>query len=216
MYSQMEGAQLVGIVSRTAATAEALAGELGVPWATELAGFGADAADAVDVCVPTAAHQDVVLTALAGGFEVLCEFPFAPTVAAADLMIGQAQAQGRMLCASLFNRFVAATEDLRRRVLAREIGQAQTFSIERLSPPLQPEGGPPTHYGDVLDELLLYDADTLAWVFAPVTVHRAEAEYDEGGRVRRARAAATCGRVRGDLFADDTLAPNAPYRSTLR
>ena len=50
--------------------------------------------DAVDVCLPTDLHREVVRAALAAGKHVLCEKPMALTTEDCDVMIAAAQASG--------------------------------------------------------------------------------------------------------------------------
>lgn len=51
----------------------------------------------VDVCLPPAAHADVVIKALESGKHVFCEKPMALDIASADRMVAAAQSAGRLL-----------------------------------------------------------------------------------------------------------------------
>ncbi|WP_158289413.1 Gfo/Idh/MocA family protein [Paenibacillus flagellatus] len=64
-----------------------------------------DDIDIVSVCTPPFAHKEPVLDALRAGKHVLCEKPFAPSLADCDEMIGEAEARGLALGVSLQGRF---------------------------------------------------------------------------------------------------------------
>jgi predicted dehydrogenase len=53
--------------------------------------------DLVDVCLPPAAHADVVIKALESGKHVFCEKPMALDIASADRMVAAAAATGKLL-----------------------------------------------------------------------------------------------------------------------
>ena len=53
--------------------------------------------DLVDVCLPPAAHADVVIKALESGKHVFCEKPMALDIASADRMVAAAESTGKLL-----------------------------------------------------------------------------------------------------------------------
>ena len=63
--------------------------------------------DAVDVCLPTDLHREVVLAALAAGKHVLCEKPMALTTEDCDGMMAAAQASGRTFMVGQVLRFMS-------------------------------------------------------------------------------------------------------------
>jgi predicted dehydrogenase len=94
--------------------------------------------DVVSVCVPNAFHREVTLAALAGGANVLCEKPIAPSLAEAEEMFAAAKAAGRHLMASQNLRFRPVNERIKERVQAGDFGRiyhAEAFYIRRLGIP---------------------------------------------------------------------------------
>jgi predicted dehydrogenase len=61
--------------------------------------------DAVVVSVPTQHHASISIDALKAGKHVICEMPFAPTMAEVDSMLAAAKESGRILMPSLNFRF---------------------------------------------------------------------------------------------------------------
>lgn len=62
--------------------------------------------DAVDVCLPTDLHREVVLAALAAGKHVLCEKPMALTTEDCDVMIAAAEVSGCVFMVGQVLRFM--------------------------------------------------------------------------------------------------------------
>jgi predicted dehydrogenase len=62
--------------------------------------------DLVDICLPTVAHRDVTLRALAAGKHVICEKPMAVSLRDADAMIAAARKAKRHLFIAQVLRFV--------------------------------------------------------------------------------------------------------------
>jgi predicted dehydrogenase len=76
-------------------TAQALAGQMGVPWFASLAELiSADRPDAVVLATPNALHVPQALACLDAGLPVLVEKPIAPTVAEAETLVRRAEASG--------------------------------------------------------------------------------------------------------------------------
>ncbi|HEX2917724.1 MAG TPA: Gfo/Idh/MocA family oxidoreductase, partial [Edaphobacter sp.] len=61
--------------------------------------------EAVDVCLPTDLHKQVVLAALAAGKHVLCEKPMALNTAHCEAMIAAAERNGRVFMVGQVLRF---------------------------------------------------------------------------------------------------------------
>jgi len=64
--------------------------------------------DAVDICIPTDQHQEVVLAALRAGKHVLVEKPLALTFDVADALVREAEYRNRILMAGQVLRFFPA------------------------------------------------------------------------------------------------------------
>lgn len=67
-----------------------------------------DAVNGLVVAVPTVEHEAVAVTALARGVDVLVEKPMAPSLEAADRMLGAAESNGAMIQVGHVERFNAA------------------------------------------------------------------------------------------------------------
>jgi UDP-N-acetylglucosamine 3-dehydrogenase len=90
--------------------------------------------DLVSVVVPTSLHLPTTLAALAAGSHVLVEKPIAATRAEAEQMIDAAQRAGRMLTVGHIERFNPAIRELRRRLVAGELGRIFEIRATRLGP----------------------------------------------------------------------------------
>ncbi len=64
-----------------------------------------DSVDAVDICVPTPQHEEVVLAALRAGKHVLCEKPLALDAASAQNLVDVAAKMNRILMPAMVVRF---------------------------------------------------------------------------------------------------------------
>jgi predicted dehydrogenase len=115
---QTEGAVLTAVCSRTRPTADSpprgnlpqattatLAPE--VRWYSDWRDLLQDPdVDAVDVCLPTHLHKQVVLSALERGKHVLCEKPMALTASDCDEMVEAARRSGRIFMVAQVLRFM--------------------------------------------------------------------------------------------------------------
>jgi predicted dehydrogenase len=93
--------------------------------------------DAVDICLPTDMHREVVLAALAAGKHVLCEKPMALTSADCTKIMAAAEASGRIFMVGQVLRFMypyiyassfldeVGRHSVRRCVLSRSTGYPQ-------------------------------------------------------------------------------------------
>src|SRR5688572_6208704 len=106
-YAASEGAELVAVVDRDLARAQALAARfdaIGLTDPGELEGR----VEAASVAVPTQAHCEVASALLEAGIHVLVEKPIAASLAEADALIALAAARGRVLQVGHLERFNAA------------------------------------------------------------------------------------------------------------
>ena len=79
--------------------------------------------EAVSVALPNFLHAPATIAALKAGKHVLCEKPPAVTLAEARSMVAAAKEAGLVLAFALQRRFNPATEALRQRVEAGELGE---------------------------------------------------------------------------------------------
>jgi UDP-N-acetylglucosamine 3-dehydrogenase len=77
-YQRIEGANVAGVFSRNRERAEAVAKICGAKAVVDASALLDDPSiDAIDVCVPSANHEQFVVAALQRGKHVFCETPFA-------------------------------------------------------------------------------------------------------------------------------------------
>jgi predicted dehydrogenase len=114
---RIDGVEVKAVASRTRPAADAPArGNLDlqsgplpdtVAWVPDWRSIIADAEiDAVDVCLPTDMHREVVLAALAAGKHVLCEKPMALNVADCAEIVAAAAASDRIFMVGQVLRFM--------------------------------------------------------------------------------------------------------------
>jgi len=151
-----------------------------------------DEIDAVDVCVPTPAHRDVVERAFAAGKHVFLEKPLALTLDDAEAIVRAAGRSGRIFMVGLVLRFWPEYVELGRLVARGDLGRPQAVFAQRLSPPADwadwlrdpaQSGGTPVdlmiHDFDQMNALLGTPRSVYASEAAPGHVH-AVVEYDRG------------------------------------
>jgi UDP-N-acetylglucosamine 3-dehydrogenase len=96
--------------------------------------FAEEELDLVSIVAPTSLHLPVTLGALRAGVNVIVEKPIAATRDEAMQMIEAAQAAGRMLTVGHIERFNPAIRELRRRLVANELGRVFQVHATRLGP----------------------------------------------------------------------------------
>jgi predicted dehydrogenase len=122
-------AEVVAITGRRLERAQALAGRFGIPEAVvdpaELC--AREDLDGIAICTPNAAHREAALLAFAHGKHVFCEKPLGLSVAEAEEMTRAAEASGRVHQVAFTYRYLHGVQELRRRVLAGEVGEPYLF-----------------------------------------------------------------------------------------
>jgi predicted dehydrogenase len=125
--------------------------------------------DAVDICLPTDLHREVILSALAAGKHVLCEKPMALTTADCIEILAAAKATDRIFMVGQVLRFMYPY-----RYAAKFISDAGHANIQRCVLRRQagyPEwGGWLTQYdrsGGAILDLLSHDLDQVLSLFGP-------------------------------------------------
>ena len=102
----VQGLLFTTAYSRDAATAAALASDLGFQHSTDdLAGLLASDIDAVYVASPNAIHAGQVRAALDAGKHVFCEKPAVPTIAEWDALVALASERGVVLLENIRNEY---------------------------------------------------------------------------------------------------------------
>ncbi|MER3412709.1 MAG: hypothetical protein C4341_00405 [Armatimonadota bacterium] len=127
--------------------------------------------DAVDVCLPTHLHKEVVLTALEAKLPTLCEKPLARTVAECAEMVDAAYRHSTLLIPAQVVRFFPEFETAHRVVKSGRLGVISAIRTRRGG--AQPRGAGewfrnPDLSGGVLLDLAVHDFDWILWTFGPV------------------------------------------------
>lgn len=141
--------------------------------------------DLVDVCSPTSTHAEVVLAALAGGRDVVCEKPLARTSAAAQSLVDRATDAGRMLFPAHVVRYFPAYRDAEQRVRVGEVGTVRSLHLTRqVASPREGWFHERASSGGVVLDLMVHDLDQALWLLGPVSTVQAEALDPPGDWVR--------------------------------
>lgn len=125
--------------------------------------------DAVDICLPTDMHREVVLAALAAGKHVLCEKPMARNVAECDELMAAAEKSGRIFMLGQVLRFMYPYRYAAQFI--REVGREKiTRCVLRRSTGYPQWGGWLTQEkrsGGAILDLLSHDLDQALSLFGP-------------------------------------------------
>ncbi|MCS7477707.1 Gfo/Idh/MocA family protein [Umezawaea endophytica] len=122
-------AELAAVVDVDAERARSLTAEFGGTPFTSLADALADV-DAVSVCLPSGAHADAAVLALAAGKHVVVEKPIDITLAAADRIATAEQDSGRTVAVISQRRFQRAPAFVRRAVVDGRFGRITSGTAE--------------------------------------------------------------------------------------
>ena len=176
--------------------------------------------DIVDCCLPTFRHRDCVVAACEAGKHVLCEKPFAMSVAECEEMIAASERANKRFMIAQVVRFFAAYAVTKQLVDAGTLGQPQAIVAHRLSaPPLWSQDNwllqPQKSLGAVVD-LQLHDLDYVRYLLGdPRSIYTTALRSATG----------SVDYVLSNLAYDGALAftessflmpPNWPFRATLR
>lgn len=124
--------------------------------------------DAIDVCVPTIAHAEVVLAALRSGKHVFCEKPLCQTYGEAQEIATAQQQTGRIVMVGYLYRFHPAFQFAKQVLDDRVIGRPH-LAIFRL-------GGRGSHRawkhtaeagGGATLEMMVHNLDLIQWLLGP-------------------------------------------------
>ena len=207
--------RVVGIFSRSADKATALAREVGAePFSDPMKLATDPRVDAVSVTLPTQVHREFVVAALEAGKHVLVEKPMAVNVAECDDMIAAAQRNNRVLMVAHVLRYWPEYVALVQYVKSGALGKPLIATAKRLAGPprwaeyyLHPEWSG----GGVVD-MQIHDVDTLNWLFgAPKTVYARGQRSPETGGWDVALTLVDYGDVKGFAEASVMQAPEYPF-----
>ena len=111
VYTELLGANLVGVVDVNESRAAAIGENLGVPWFTDFDDFIKRATpEAISIVVPTSMHFEISRKALLNGISVLIEKPVTTTVHEAEELIRFAAESDLVLQVGHIERFNSAVQ----------------------------------------------------------------------------------------------------------
>lgn len=172
VLSALPGAKLAAIVDRDQSRGRLVAAEFGCDYAGSMEDVTVRV-DAAVIATPTETHRSVGVQALARGWHVLVEKPFAPSVWEAEELVAAAKDARRILAVGHIERFNPACLDL-----PRFVTEPLFIQTRRLSPYSErvKEG--------VVRDMMIHDIDLVLWlahsepvrVAADISMWRSETE----------------------------------------
>jgi predicted dehydrogenase len=151
VWSEMEGAELVGVVDSNAERAAQVATEFKTRVIRDVYALATEKVDAVSLAVPTAEHSRVGCYLLDSGMDVLVEKPMASSVGQANGLIASAQRANRILQIGHLERYNSAVVAVRK-IVSRPL----FFEIHRLG-----VFTPRSLDVDVVYDVMIHDLDIL-------------------------------------------------------
>jgi predicted dehydrogenase len=132
---RQRGVRLAAVIDHRPERAATLARKLGVAAATSFDDPALEGVQAVTIGTPPPSHCALVLEALARGWHVLVEKPFAMSPAQAREMIDAAARARRVLGVVHNFQFARSVSEARRRIEAGELGELRSVTGVQLSSP---------------------------------------------------------------------------------
>ncbi len=172
-YASLPGARLVAVADLRPEVAVEVAGLAGAGVAADAeALIGRFDVEAVDICVPTPLHKELILKAAAAGKHIFCEKPLARTLEEAAEVLEAVRRAGVKLMVGHVLRFSPAYLKAREVMDAGRIGRPGVVRTHRGG------GGFPTAWqdwyasvdlsGGIILDMLIHDLDFLRWCFGEV------------------------------------------------
>ncbi len=168
--------RLAAVCSRSADSAERLAGQYGVTAYSDLGRFLSNPSiRAVSICTPSGTHSDLGRAAARAGKHVMVEKPIDVSLEKADELIDECQKAGVLLGVSLQSRFLDAPRILNRVIKAGELGKpvmAGAYIKWYRSPEYYKSaswrGTLAQDGGGALINQAIHTVDLLSWMMGPV------------------------------------------------
>ncbi|HTD14229.1 MAG TPA: Gfo/Idh/MocA family oxidoreductase [Chthoniobacterales bacterium] len=186
-YQRIKGVKVVGVFSRNQERAEAAAKICGARAVLDVSALLDDPkVDAIDVCLPSANHEEFVVKVLERGKHVFCETPFALKFTEAETMLKAANNTDRLFMVGLLERSIAQYEYVHQAAAAGHLGKVRSITAYRLGSYLLSEESR-KHYADPALELMTPDFDFVRWLIGPPATVSATASWsglacEAGGR----------------------------------
>lgn len=217
-YAAMPEVSVVGVFSRDPAHAGAVAAICKArPFTDSVALIERTDIDALDVCLPSAIHHDVVVSALEAGKHVFCESPLALDLHQARRMRDAARRARRLLQVGLLMRSVGAYRHVEAVARSGEYGQLLSMTTWRLSSYLH--AGTPArkaHYGDPSTELMTFDFDFVHWLMGQPRTLSASAACTAEGRLGEISALLRYPHGHATVIASGLMPPGSPFTAGFR
>lgn len=213
-YATMPDVSVVGVFSRDPARAAAAAAICKAEPCTDAIQLIQRAdIDAVNVCLPSEHHHDVVIPALKAGKHVFCESPLALDLDQAQRMRDAARRADRLLQVGLLMRSVSAYAHVEAMARSGEYGRLLSVTTWRLGSYLHADAPDhKAHYGDPSTELMTFDFDFVLWLMGrPQSLSASAARLPDG---RPGEISAVLRYARGrhaTVIASGLMPPGSPF-----
>lgn len=213
-YAALSGVSVVGVFSRDPARAAAVGALCKArPFSDAAELIHRSDIDAIDVCLPSAVHHDVVMVALEAGKHVFCESPLALDLDQARRMRDCARRTGRLLQVGLLMRSVAAYGHVEAVARSGEHGRLLSVATWRLGSYLHadtPERK--DHYGDPSTELMTFDFDFVHWLMGgPQSLSASAARTPDGRPGEISALLSYPGGRHATVIASGLMPPGSPF-----
>ncbi len=218
-YAGMPGVSVAGVFSRDRERAGAAAAICQAKPCTDAADLiHHGGVDAVDICLPSALHHDVVVAALEAGKHVFCESPLALDLGQARRMRDTARRTGRLLQVGLLMRSVAAYRHVEAVARSGEHGRLLSVTTCRLGSYLHAgTTDRKDHYGDPSTELMTFDLDFVHWLMGEPQSLSASAARTPDGRPGEISAVLSYpGGRHATVIASGLMPPGSPFTVAFR
>ena len=165
-------ARILHVFDENRDSQQALADLIGAKPATIEEIFASKSVDAVLVCSPTDTHVELITAAAQSGKAVFCEKPVDLDVERVRTCLDVIEAKGVPFMVAFNRRFDPDVVELRRRVLAGEVGDVELITITSKDP-----GPPPLDYvkrsGGFFRDMLIHDFDMVRFLMneEPIQVY---------------------------------------------
>jgi len=135
IYNQLENSDLVGVSDVDLQVASKIAKNYDVPAYDDYQEMlEKEKPEAVTVAVPTVEHEKVVSDVLEAGAHVLVEKPIAATIEEGQRLIKKAKSLNRQLMVGHIVRFNPATQLLKQKIKAGDLGRIYQITSRRVGP----------------------------------------------------------------------------------
>jgi predicted dehydrogenase len=213
-YAAMPEVCVVGVYSRDPARAAAVASICKAQPISDAAALIQRAdIDAIDVCLPSANHHDVVVPALEAGKHVFCESPLALDLDQAQRMRDTARRAGRLLQVGLLMRSVGAYGHVEAAARSGEHGRLLSVTTWRLGSYLHADAPDrKAHYGDPSTELMTFDFDFVHWLMGqPQSLSASAARAPDGQPGEISALLSYPGGRHATVIASGLMPPGSPF-----